>query len=159
MQNEIITLETAKLAKEKGFNIPVDNFINPNGVWDSKKTTTFYMNDGYCDGVDDIGGTIKQDYNNFEVNTMDYVALGNYYNEDGIEENYSAPTQSLLQRWLREKHKINISMINGSNTVNLYYYEINMFNKFPIKGDGSKNYTYEQALEEGLYEALKLIKN
>lgn len=75
----------------------------------------------------------------------------------GFPKKLGKITQSLLQKWLREKHKINISMINGSNTINLYYYEINMVNKFPIKGDGSKNYTYEEALEEGLYEALKLI--
>lgn len=78
--------------------------------------------------------------------------------EKGFPKKLGKITQSLLQRWLREQHKINISMINGSNTINLYYYEINKTNKFPIKGDGSKNYTYEQALEEGLYEALKLIK-
>ena len=77
--------------------------------------------------------------------------------EKGFPKKLGKITQSLLQRWLREQHKINISMINGSNTINLYYYEINKTNKFPIKGDGSKNYTYEQALEEGLCEALKLI--
>jgi len=157
MKDEIITFETAKLAKEKGFNIPVYNYINPDGVFDCVKPTT-YNDDGDNNyDIDQLGGTILQDYNNVEIDICEIETVGCYFNADGIEENYSAPSQSLLQRWLREKHKINISMINGSNTVNLYYYEINKTNKFPIKGDGSKNYTYEQALEESLLKALELI--
>lgn len=119
MKDEFITFETAKLAKEKGF-------------------------DEYCKyHFDQEGARFNNNMNptkNSEWNNC-----------------MTQPTQSLLQRWLREQHKINISMINGSNTINLYYYEINKTNKFPIKGDGSKNYTYEQALEESLLKALELI--
>ncbi len=67
-------------------------------------------------------------------------------------------TQSLLQRWLREKHNIPVnvtSMYEGD-----YGFDINPINSgnhnilFRKKNVG----TYEEALEAGLQEALKLIK-
>ena len=72
-----------------------------------------------------------------------------------------APTQSLLQKWLREKHRIDIDITrctiqNNNNGVG-YQYEFN-----ENKGeDGGSCFTvfdtYEEALEKGLQEALKLI--
>lgn len=78
--------------------------------------------------------------------------------EKGFPKKLGKITQSLLQRWLREKHQINISMISGSNTINLWYFEINIAHKYPIKSDGSKNFKYEEALEDALIKALNLIK-
>lgn len=157
MKEEFITFETAKLAKEKGFNISVLEYICIHGVFQCINESTYYEEgDGYrC--LNNLGGPILQDYNNVKIDS-DYAGQGPCFYNDEDRSIYSAPTQSLLQKWLREKHKINISMINGSNIINLYYYEINKTNKFPIKGDGSKNYTYEQALEEALLKALELIK-
>lgn len=69
-----------------------------------------------------------------------------------------APTQSLLQKWLREKHNIHIGVYYNKNScvwdvecwhvddVEPFYYGNIEFN------------TYEEALENGLQEALKLIK-
>ena len=68
-----------------------------------------------------------------------------------------APTQSLLQKWLREKHKIIILIdiifddfvckIRKDNETEFVYYN-NHVRRFKV---------YEQALEVGLYKALKLI--
>lgn len=144
MENQLITFQTAKLAKSKGFTL----------LWDDTKQYSW-------DALDSQGLFEEKWYDEKgQLNAILYSleeGLDNYITKENIDTTYLAATQSFLQKWLREKHKINISMINGSNTFNLYYYEINMLNKFPIKGDGSKNYTYEEALEEGLCEALKLI--
>ena len=69
------------------------------------------------------------------------------------EKSYNAPTQSLLQRWLREEHNIRIG---------LTYFKAGTFWRYRIHhrdkwGDG--NNSYEEALEVGLEEGLKLIKN
>lgn len=112
MKEQLITFETAKLAKEKGFRLLVD-----------------------------------------------------------FESSY--PTQSLLQKWLREKHNIDvvISPERYSNGVNYLVQaqkwdlnadpEVNL--NFVIKGscwynDNHEYPTYEEALEKGLQEALKLIE-
>jgi hypothetical protein len=156
MKDQLITLETAKLAKEKGFNIPVSNYINPDGVFDCIKPTTYNDDgDGHYD-IDQLGGTILQDYNNVEIDIFEIETYGCYFNEEGIEENYSAPTQSLLQRWLREEHNIYVEVIICNLLDKIYEYEVSTIGSHKL---GSDFKTYEQALEEGLYEALKLIKN
>ena len=67
---------------------------------------------------------------------------------------YSAPTQSLLQKWFREIHFIDIIISS-----NLLGYGYIIYQRYP-----SKNYTntnvyqyYEEALEAVLVEALKLL--
>lgn len=82
---------------------------------------------------------------------------------DKVGVGYSAPTQSLAQRWLREKHNFHICIYNNAAG---YGYEITKAdNGTHIVNDldtgpnaGGKWDTYEEALEEGLREALKLIK-
>lgn len=72
----------------------------------------------------------------------------------------AATSQSLLQRWLREKHGIHVWLIPAEvdKTYRAYV-------GHGIKLDLLKNLftdsftTYEQALEKGLQEALKLIKD
>ena len=62
---------------------------------------------------------------------------------------YPAPTQSLLQKWLRDVHKKDVycwpceSQIDDSNTT---------------WTSGKAVGTYEEVLEVGLIEALKAIK-
>jgi len=156
MKDEIITLETAKLAKEKGFNIPVSNYINPNGVFDCVKPTTYNDDGDNHYDIDQLGGTILQDYNNIKIDISEIETWGCYFNENGIEENYSAPTQSLLQRWLREQHGLHIHLYFIDNV--LGYQAIITDTVSNIELFESKCFVpYEQALEEGLCEALKLI--
>ena len=65
----------------------------------------------------------------------------------------SCPTQSLLAKWLREKHNIHLIAYKNIN--------IDGYDWCYITTDGITNInsykTYEEALEIGLQEALKLI--
>jgi len=74
------------------------------------------------------------------------------------EKEYKRPTQSLLQKWLREVYNIDIFVLGTSNAIdgviNNYYCEYFIGIK-SFETDSSK--TYEEALEVGLQEALKLI--
>lgn len=75
--------------------------------------------------------------------------------------------QSLAQKWLREVHNIyvsinDISELNDKIGLKLMYFEysIKVYNKpYPIFYKDINFKTYEQALEVGLQEALKLIKD
>jgi len=68
-------------------------------------------------------------------------------------KNYAAPTQSDLQKWLREVHNIDIFLYKASCN---YYYKVE-YNKGFVK-TSDKNYVkYEKALEEGLYKALEIL--
>ena len=87
---------------------------------------------------------------------FDLTKLG-YKEENGeIIDTYSTTTQSLLQKWLREEHKIHIVImpcIIPSNEVKYYIFT------GKLKWDWAELFdTYEEALEVGLQEALKLVK-
>ena len=125
MKDELISFETAKLAKEKGFN-------------------------EYCKYVHDTFDNIEEWDDGDEKHKNSYKNASVYY---------SAPTQSLLQKWLREVHGIyidvkidTIGIRNDKYAKRVYKLEteIPLFNY--------KYQKYEEALEAGLQEALKLIK-
>jgi len=133
MKEECISFETAKLAKEKGFDIKCSSH------WST------YDNDGLLNNFLSIEDSISRNYNNYK-----YAYITNKK-----EELFSAPTQTLLQRWLREECQIIISIV----------FELNSYEVFVDDGynNGSTGFdktfdTYEEALEFGLVEALKLIK-
>ncbi len=85
-----------------------------------------------------------------------------------------APTQSLLQKWLREEHNCFITVfLCGGEKYDEPFYPYDSFSQSEIffticihyKGESkwinNKDYssnTYEEALETGLIEALTLIK-
>lgn len=78
------------------------------------------------------------------------------YGDTGGYTDYPAPTQSLLQKWLREVHNI---IVEPSYNQIYNYFELEIFilnNK--TLGKAQTFSSYEQALEKGLQEALKLIK-
>jgi len=122
MKEQLVSFETAKLAKEKGFDWEV--FI------------THYGNNGV-----------------FVSQTMGTKVY--HKNSDG-DVYCTAPTQSLLQKWLRDKHLI---VEIKFDTVTFGF---RIFNPFKAKDNFTKYkyvmWEYEQALEEGLQEALKLVK-
>lgn len=78
----------------------------------------------------------------------------------------SAPTQSLLQKWLREVHHLCVTIEHYSGvhfkdmsftwriTGSVYFTE----NEFDVSEPSDPYDSYEEALEIGLFEALKLIK-
>lgn len=118
MQEQIISFETAVLAKEKGF--PQLN----QGVYFTKEKEHCLVGWGFNDRTDN---SLAQ---------------------------YSAPTQSLLQKWLREVHEIIIYVIPSYIEDESLVYKCNGFDNYIQV----QRQTYEEALEIGLQEALKLIK-
>jgi|TARA_R110000765_G_scaffold89750_1_gene171057 hypothetical protein len=69
------------------------------------------------------------------------------------EDDLLAPTQSLLQKWLREVH--NIEVFVKSDYKNLV--KIGFYYGGDLEYSQPTYKTYEAALEKGLQEALKLI--
>lgn len=135
IREELVTFETAKLAKEKGLCHYFEN-NNP-----TKYVPAFY----------------SEDYINFDE--------VEFQQEDcTIDDRYFRPTQSLLQRWLREVHNILVivkPMIPEYESDLADKWEAVVYlNKIGHKGNYTKTVvckTYEEALEIGLQKALKMI--
>ena len=127
MEDTRITFETAKLAKEKGF--PQE----PN-----KLKIPYYNYKG-----------------EFKGDVKDWLRKYLRKEDTSDVESVSAPTQSLLAKWLREEHNIHLIAYKNIN--------IDGYDWCYITTDGITNInsykTYEEAYEIGLQEALKLINN
>lgn len=100
-----------------------------------------------------------------EMKSSCYLEDGRYY-KDGcicpIEEAYSAPTQSLLQRWLREEKDIAIEIVALPATYisGLFEYKHSVFwnsngHYMEAEYDDRIFGTYELALEDALKYALE----
>ena len=136
MEEQLISLETAKLAKEKGFD------------WECNCVF-------FGEGIDD--------------DLLYYEASAGKTQNSLLEEHYfscddkpfcTAPTQSLLQKWLREVHKIDVYSTWGTYLEKTVWYFYNSKISIGATFSSKKHWnTYEEALEAGLFEALNLIKN
>ena len=151
MKEQLISFETSKLAKEKKFNEPVlyhylDN--EGDGTFMLKANESYFSTKiKMVRGTIDIGET---------SNIVTTENLYDVFNEE-IEYYISAPTQSLLAKWLREKHGIDVIINTYRNQNQKYYkYFISEKSKNLIKSEEYYD-TYEEAYEVGLQEALKLI--
>lgn len=114
MEEQIVSFETAKLAKQMGFNEWCYYYYDFNGKIDSNNSS-ITTNAKYC----------------------------------------SAPTQSLLEKWLREKHNLFISVWFNDLT-GKWWVDIYELPTMKIFYDSEIEFkTYEEALERGLQEALK----
>lgn len=137
MKEQLITFDTAKLAKEKGFDIHNYPFYY------------FYKGD--------------KESNYIAINPKDIISF--LTSEEGLLR----PTQSLLQKWLREIHNIDVEpylILCKHNNKEIpqhpeekeYDYMLIVSGISQYIGTIQNNLSYEQALEKGLQEALKLIK-
>jgi hypothetical protein len=138
MKDQLISFETAKLAKEKGFQLQRNYF-------------------GY---IDKFYHPITQCIRSYGMTGRTNKGILIYI-----------PTQSLLQKWLREVHNLHIVIFpefytTGINyTVQILCYDPTSSDCYNndkctgMYGDNGEYPTYEFALEFGLYEALKLINN
>ena len=132
MTDKLVEFNTAVLAKEKGFNIP-------------------------CNTHCFIGNTGKIVFEK-SVHCIDW---GNRPNVKTIQK-YSRPTQSLLQKWLREVHNIFVYVEPTSLGDNAPFIKDSWGKVFydPWKNNNKGvSYEYEEALEFALLEGLKLIKD
>lgn len=69
---------------------------------------------------------------------------------------YSRPTQSLASRWIREAHAIHILLTPLLDGWMVDLFDLNKY-QYILCNNGTMVYTYEEAFEEGLQEALRLI--
>jgi len=116
MEEQLISFETAKIAKDKGFTYAYQ-FYNASGK------------------------------------LQDFGMVGGWTNCN--EKNYAAPTQSFLQKWLREKHQIHIAITSISQES--WQYHVTLIGEKLGDRYDEDYVTYEDALEDGLVRALKLI--
>ena len=144
MEDTRINFETAKLAKEKGFD------INGQDVFDLKNNNKII---NFKDlAVQEFIEDVETGYRDKALN---YLKEDINRTDDNSDEEYYllAPTQSLLAKWLREKHNIHLIAYKNIN--------IDGYDWCFITTDGITNInsykTYEEAYEIGLREALKLI--
>ena len=134
MKETYISLETAKLAREKKLPFFYDLGTNCTcyKLSEPKHVLSYHM---HFEGPD----------------KLEYI---------------SAPTQSLLQKWLREVHKIEVLIEADCCQQNFEYgYDFYIWNKndadefWSAPDNGNSTYkTYEEALEDGLKYVLNLIK-
>ena len=136
MKEELITYETAVLAKEKGFNEPCMDYC-----WSDK--TLIQSAIGSCTN----GIPFKQEqFKDISRKKRVYTIC--------------IPTQSLLQRWLREEHKITLVIYPSLRNGKVVQWEFDIYTDLAdayYESDINSN-TYELALEQGLIEALNLIE-
>ena len=140
LTEDYISFETAKLAKEKNF------------AW-----TQFYPATGttIIDAKSDDGYTC--------YNEEGFFIRPKIYNTKN--PHYPRPTQALLSKWLRKFHNMNVWVDCSKDKK--YIFTINFIDKGDyIQSDdkeyeGERNWwdTHEEALDKGLFEALKLINN
>lgn len=137
MKEQLVSFETAKLAKEKGFKELCFYYYDNKG-----KLEEPYLENGSSTDVE------------FRVDLSDLLENHNWkwYNK------CSAPTQSLLQKWLREVYGIHINIDFG---LQWGYQLIHIGSSISFSEefiDGENWLSYEEALEAGLQIALNLIK-
>jgi len=141
MENDVrIKGRTALLAKKRNYK---------------EDCVCYYMFD--TPKIDIDGGILQRDYNRFSTNW-------NKWFDDLRITHASAPTQSMLRKWIRDKHYLHIVIIP---TVTAYYtYKIvdvqlqpeNPIERPPYKDVNGTDYqTYEDALEAAMVECLTNI--
>lgn len=146
MKEQLISFETAKLAKDKNFS--------GNMGWNE-----YYYDEKHDNEL--IHGSDKSYPTDLNFNNMGEETLEQKEFSKWEKTLIKAPTQSLLQKWLREKHDIYISSYIDPFAGD-FWYTIVLFkkgkDKATINEDSKTNFNdYEEALEKALYEALKLI--
>lgn len=136
MEEQLVNFETAKMAREKGFD---------------EETYAFY------NSAKDLINPLQSHKGNEHVN---HIILSKYNSSKAYDSLtrkdatiYAAPTQSSLQKWLREEHKIIVFVRPKMHLI---------FEACVVTHDdwlicNSRENNWEYILEEGLIEGLKII--
>lgn len=121
--DQIINFDTAKLAKEKGFDVESESYYDEDGeLW-----------------------------YDMDFPSLQSTKIGKYYN---------VPTQSELQKWLREVYNKHIQIALATNPRKCFIYFVQDDKGVTIKWNTDPELifdTYEEALEVGLQKALEMI--
>lgn len=146
MKEQLVTLETAKLAKSKGYVNNLDQ-----------------MNDWYEPNL--MSYIPRRDNGEFHPIGAFFYDSNQNIQQYQTGQSIDAPTQSSLQSWLRDNHDISVEPYYWGGVFNVRV--INFNNK--ILFDNARGETddyipgykgwdeYEEALEVGLEKALNLI--
>lgn len=152
----VVSFETAKLAKIKGFEGPISTFGGNH----------YYNYAGELDG--DVVEQLKMFFRlRREGHSKEDAWKLNTY------QNVAAPTLFELQRWLRDEHQIYIEIRTDCTCEPKFYFEINVFKGNPRNLAEREwgwyfhknicefylTYTYEETLDSALMEALTLVNN
>lgn len=160
----LITFKTAKLAKDKGFSSCLKSTIIISWSQDRDYRTQIpYEPNCFLNG---------EHFEDYEYSKEEFKSL--FKDDDSYSADVQIPSQSVLQKWLREEYNIRIfctfETIDDSETA--WVWNIVKDN---IEGNGRKKDTwdfydrwdsfsymmwwkdYEEAMEEGLFQALNLI--
>lgn len=126
-KEDYVSLEVAKLLKEKGFDEPCEKEVN------------IYLGDwAYCDYYD---RTCARN-SNLPTNKASY------------------PTLYEAKKWLRDKHDIDIVVEPeiDEETDKKWGYCFGFYTEFPCVAVSLVYETYEEALNAGILESLKLLE-
>lgn len=154
MKEKLIDFETAKFAKEKGFD------KNTSKSWKQPVVTPRGTSDK-------LPREYRIEKTNYQYSSFTEIS---YPNED-----FPAPTQSLLSKWLRETHNIDVDVtrdpdVHYKNEVR-WIVKVSDWNdirvidtsiaqlKHPNHSHFIDFKSFEEALEVGLQEGLKMVKS
>lgn len=140
---KIISISTAKLAKEKGFNLSSPAWYGcdepASGKPGNQLMIRAWLKDIECNSIESQEGTLV----------------------------YSAPEQEMLRAWLRDVHQLHVAVNPDKSRQNdvIWYSQVfsltiynTSFKSFSYLTIEFKGDTYEDALELGLLAALELIE-
>lgn len=165
IENLFVSYEIAKQLKEKGFKIPVARYYRSDGllVVNSEHSEVereyHFTADDFNENWNKEGWVIGKDGGMCFGCKLDNVK---YFTP------YSAPTHQQVVDWLRENHSLSVSVLpykNNEDKIELcWYHAVTIIGIYDIfcnaesLGASSENYgSYNEALNEGIKQALKLI--
>jgi hypothetical protein len=168
MEEKLISFETAKLAQEKGFNWLCYSWFFISKIDDFDKFPKYYRDKAIANYIEIDNKLVSHLIGGQHGKTIN----SKFKNSEDQPNVLACSTQSLLQKWLREVHNIDVqSICNYHYKLGKQYHLgiifVNKDNKVDTiiikETDKSldtinRHYSsYEKALEEKLQEALKLI--
>lgn len=136
LKEKLISFETAKLAKEKGFRNACDWSVNKNDEYIFMPDLLYPNNSEFTYDPEKDPEVIEWE------EMMKTLAL--------------APTQSLLNNWLRINYKIHVSVDREEDYWKPVLIDFKSGNKYKTLSNMSES--YEFILEVGLWAALKSLK-
>ena len=158
MTEELVTFETAKLAKEKGFDEECGH------VWE------YFVSDGEVYGPNAWPNPTITDWRKETPETREIFQHRPYmFNPNTRVKNstlehwlFARPTQDLLERWLREKYGLLVCALPWYKPIpkrETWTSFVMGKDQHMYAGDSIELDTYELAREAALQQALNLIKS
>lgn len=157
MKEQLISFETAKLAKEKGFSIPAHSYYFEDGEF---KENSLTGTNGYYG--EDYEFNLEEFYENWNDKWLTKKSGDRCFGcskSRGYFETFSAPTQSLLQKFIRETRGVHIEMYRNASG---WYWGMSMtdggtdlgWSEFSGPNDSGVWDSFEEALEDALQTQL-----